>query len=59
MSYKTLSEAEKRQLLAAVDNEPKRPHAFTKKMMHWPMCGRCGLLALKNDATKKAIREGC
>lgn len=37
----------------------KQGHAFTKKICHWFYCKNCGLVALKNDATEKRIREGC
>lgn len=30
-----------------------------KSRIHWPMCKHCGLLALKNDATRRARRCGC
>lgn len=29
------------------------------KRLPWPYCSRCGLLALRNDATRKAMREAC
>lgn len=29
------------------------------KRISWPLCSRCGLLALRNDATRKALREPC
>ncbi|HEY0712278.1 MAG TPA: hypothetical protein VGF45_06375 [Polyangia bacterium] len=29
------------------------------KRMPWPLCTRCGLLALRNDASRKALREQC
>lgn len=29
------------------------------KRLSWPVCARCGLLALRNDATRKALREKC
>lgn len=35
------------------------PHRFTKKICHWYYCARCGLVALKNQATEDAIRKGC
>lgn len=25
----------------------------------WPVCARCGLVFLRNDATAKAIKAGC
>lgn len=39
------------------------PHRFndrvSKKRCHWECCSRCGLVALKNEATARAIRDGC
>ena len=29
------------------------------KRLPWPCCSRCGLLALRNDATRKALRAVC
>ena len=35
-------------------------HRFvTYKMIPWPVCIQCGLVALKNERTEKAIRKGC
>lgn len=31
----------------------------TMKRFPWPVCQYCGLVYLKNEATKKAIRAGC
>lgn len=31
----------------------------TLKRMPWPYCTRCGLMALRNDATRKALKEPC
>lgn len=35
------------------------PHSMTKKILHWAYCSRCGLVALKNDATRRALRAEC
>lgn len=35
------------------------PHSMTGKILHWPYCKRCGLIALKNDTTKRALRKVC
>ncbi len=35
------------------------PHAFTERLLHWPFCKHCGLLLLKNEATKRAARAAC
>lgn len=34
-------------------------HAFNRKVLHYQACSRCGLLPLKNDATRRAMREPC
>ncbi len=34
-------------------------HAFTWKVMHYHACSRCGLLPLKNDATRREMRKPC
>lgn len=35
------------------------PHAFTKRVLAWPYCARCGLLALKNTATRREMGKPC
>jgi len=57
--YKRLTSKEASTLLNAVDTEPKKPHAFNRQILHWPYCGRCGLMALKNKATRKAMKKPC
>jgi hypothetical protein len=37
----------------------KAPHAMTMKCLNWMYCSRCGLLTLKNEETRKALRAGC
>ena len=34
-------------------------HEFTKRVAHWPYCNHCGLVALKNDVSRKAARAKC
>jgi hypothetical protein len=36
-----------------------REHAFTKTILHWPYCAYCGLLLLKNEATRRAAAQKC
>lgn len=31
----------------------------TLKRMPWPYCTRCGLLALRNEPTRRALKEPC
>ena len=35
------------------------PHQFTKKICHWFYCSGCGLVNLKNEATRKRMMLGC
>lgn len=28
-------------------------------LARWPVCSRCGLVALKNDRTRKAMKAAC
>ncbi len=35
------------------------PHQMTKRILHWPYCARCGLVALKNEASRQALRREC
>jgi hypothetical protein len=37
----------------------RAPHSMTRKLLNWYFCSRCGLLSLKNDVTRRALREGC
>ncbi len=34
-------------------------HSMTRPLMHWRYCSHCGLLNLKNDATRRALRQPC
>lgn len=34
-------------------------HSFTKKICHWMYCSGCGLVNLKNDATRKRMSQPC
>lgn len=36
-----------------------KPHAFNVFILNYAYCSRCGLIALKNDATKKAMKKSC
>lgn len=35
------------------------PHQLTKKILSWPYCAHCGLVALKNKETRKALKQQC
>ena len=35
------------------------PHSLTKRICHWAYCSRCGLVALKNDVTRRALKKEC
>lgn len=59
MSYTTLSNQQARELLNY--RAPRRTgvHNMSQKVLHWPYCGNCGLVALKNDISRKALRQVC
>ena len=35
------------------------PHQFTRKVFNWLSCTGCGLVTLKNEATRKRMQESC
>lgn len=38
----------------------RRPHKFVRvRTFHWLVCTHCGLVALRNERTERAIKEGC
>lgn len=37
----------------------KKTHSPTKFVVGYPYCAKCGLVYLKNEATRKAIRSSC
>ena len=34
-------------------------HRMTKRILHWPYCSNCKLMALRNDVTRRALRAPC
>lgn len=57
--YATLSPAEARELIAKRGAVRNGPHKLTARVLHWAYCTQCGLLALRNDATRAALRRPC
>lgn len=59
----TLTGAEKRALLLSTGVRKTGTHNVTgtigRPPMPWRFCVNCGLLALKNDATRRALRAAC
>lgn len=37
----------------------KGTHNFNLKILNWSYCSKCGLIALKNKATQKAMKKRC
>lgn len=54
-----LTPAERREWLNAKGSRRTGPHAFTWKIRHWLACARCGLLLIRNDATRRAAAQPC
>lgn len=57
--WKRLSAKEKADLLKSEGVTRTGPHNMKGKVLHWPYCGNCGLLALKNDVSRAALRSLC
>lgn len=36
-----------------------RIHAFKGKVCHWSYCVQCGLVMLRNDVSRKAVKAPC
>lgn len=34
-------------------------HRMTERVLHWCYCANCGLLNLKNEATRRAMKKSC
>jgi hypothetical protein len=54
-----LTQAEAREWLHATGVTRRGPHQFNRKVAHWPYCGRCGLMMLKNEVSRKACKAQC
>lgn len=37
----------------------KGTHNFKPMILSWPYCANCGLVLLKNEATRKAVKQPC
>lgn len=35
------------------------PHNMKGRIHHWPYCTNCGLVALKNKVSRKALKAKC
>lgn len=56
---KKLTREEQREFLSRKGVVRRGPHAFTRRIRHWPFCARCGLVLLKNRATAAAAKAAC
>ena len=45
--------------LSARGNVRTGSHRMTGKTLHWPYCVQCGLVWLKNDVTRRAMKSPC
>lgn len=58
-SYTTLGASEMRAFLSHQGQRRTGPHRMTKRILHWQFCATCGLLALKNEVSRRALRAPC
>jgi len=54
-----LSPADTRTMLANKGVRRIRDHDMTRQILNWRCCRHCGLLGLKNEATRQALRAKC
>lgn len=49
-----------REFLSRTGNRRIREgHTLDGRVAHWPYCIHCGLVALKNDVTRRALKNKC
>jgi hypothetical protein len=56
---RTLSRSEVREWLTSRGTLRQGTHSFTKRICHWSYCANCGLVTLKNEATRRAMKAAC
>jgi hypothetical protein len=59
VEWQSLSASDRKDFLSAKGQVRRAPHKFTMKVLHWRACSTCGLLPLRNELTRKAIRAAC
>lgn len=59
-NYVRMPASEVRAFLSNRGKRVERVHSFKpEKPLTWPVCKHCGLLLLRNDATRKAAKAVC
>lgn len=53
------SAAEAAAILHSKGTKRVRPHNLSRCVHHWRACAYCGLMNLKNEATRKALKQKC
>jgi hypothetical protein len=57
--WSVLSRDEQLEFMSREGKVIRRPHDFSRRALHWSYCGQCGLVALKNEATRLAMKAPC
>ena len=57
--FSQLTAAEARAFLDDKGTRRVRVHSMTRRVLHWPYCAYCGLVALKNNTTRRALGKKC
>jgi hypothetical protein len=58
--WTTIPAHDVRAFLSRQGNKSVGVHALKPlRPLHWPVCSRCGLIALKNERTRKALKAAC
>ena len=58
-AYRTIAASDVRAFLERRGSARTGPHRMTEQILNWIYCARCGLLALKNNTTRLALRRPC
>jgi hypothetical protein len=57
MSWKKVADVAR--FLADKGQKKVGDHSFNKIILNYPYCSHCGLVALKNDISRRAMKEKC
>lgn len=57
--FYSLSSNDARSFLSMQGQKHRGTHRMTERILHWLYCANCGLVNLKNDTTRRALRATC
>ncbi len=54
-----LSSKDARAFITSKGTKHVGTHVMKEQLLHWRFCSNCGLLNLKNEVTRLAMRKAC